>query len=295
MEWKLSKAKDPTEWKWFCLKFTVILYWLIQLRPMITCCPTSPFPVGIFRLLNLDFLFTPMGGPVLLSALIVLSFLYLLEKWMLFTTLCWFVLCTLIISHHESNGIFERSTPLTTVMGAQFFAYLIYAFNKNFDIKKYRFQFAIQLIAATYTLSAISKLHASGLAWVNSGTLFSLQILKNHAFEYYTDGAIGHMQHGMTIVNSILQHKQLIWFMFFLTLLLEGCCFLAVFDERIRFVYGCCLVLMHIGIYMTTTIRIGGVIYPMLIFYLNPLYYVLSYFVKITDGMITWRNKTALR
>lgn len=293
MKWNFNEDKDPIEWKWFCLKLSVVTFWMLTLPRLITCCPKSPLPAGVYRIFNFDFLFSPIGTALLTAALLVLCFLYLLEKWMLLTTFCWFALCAIIVSHHESNGIFERNTLLTTVMGAQFVAYLIYHFNSNFDIRKFRVQYVYQIIAATYTLSAIAKLHSAGLAWAGSGTLFSLQVIKNHAFDYFSDGNPQHIQQGQAIANTVIQHRYLITLLFGGTLLLESCCFLAVFNERFRFGYGVALVLMHLGILATTNIIIGGIVFPMVIFYLNPLYYAYLYTTKAANVFYACLKKEA--
>ncbi len=265
------------DWKWFCIKLLTGIFWFRSLYKMTVCCPDSPLPVGICRLYSFDILFTPAGSVALLSALAVVTCLYLAEKWMLFTTFAYFAFCLIIISHHESNGLYERNTLLSTIIGAQFIAYLAHTFNKDFDLKFYRVQFSIQVIAAGYMLSALNKLHVSGWAWVNTGPYFALQVLKNYSFNYFNTGDYSNITEGTRIANWLLSHRQWLSVLFTATLFLEGCSLLAAFSERIRPVYGICLLAMHIGIYITTGIIIGGVLYPMFFYFLNPLYYLSTY------------------
>lgn len=280
----LTNSFNSADEQWTYIKFSLLIIWLSNMVDMTLCCSQCPFPVGICKLYHFNELFSPLGRVLLIGLLLILSALYLFEKKMLFTTFLMFGLALIIISHHESNGIFYRATPLTTIFGAQFAAYLVARINKQFDLPYSRVQYSIQIIAATYTLAGISKLSTSGIGWIDSGELFSIQALKNYSFIYFTNGDRTYLEQGYGIAKAMLDQKGLIKFLLTTSLILELFCFASVFNARFRALYGIGLLLMHIGIRIVMGIMIGVVAFPMAIFYLNPLYWIKTQFVKIKRG-----------
>lgn len=274
------KTNDSTnELYWTCLKVSMIYVWLPYMIQLILPFRACPFPVGICRVYDFNVFFSQIGSVVLICSLVVLSIAYLFERYMLLVTALLAALSCIIISHHESNGIFYRATAYTTIWVAQFLAYLLAKLGRDFDGKYYRQQFVVQIIAATYTLAAISKLSASGLAWVSDGAdFFAVHILKGFSFMYSDTGDPAVMQQGYMMAGSLIAHKHLVSFLLASSLLLETFCMAAVLQPSIRIKYGIALVCMHIGISYYMNIYISGMADPMVIFFINPLYYlVLGY------------------
>lgn len=264
---------------WFCIKISFAWFWFRTILRMLEFGGKCPYPVGICNLYSFDPLFTAPGVWFLAILLLVCIVLYLSEKQMLFATGMLTLLSAIIISHHESNGIYLRATPYTTIFGAQFIAYLIAKLQPRFNLSYYRQQYVVQIIAATYTLAAISKLSASGIGWIDSGTdLFPIQAMRGFSFRYFSTGDISVLQKGYEVSAFMIEHKWLLKLLLGSSLLLEMFCLLATLHPRIRFGYGLALAMMHIGIYYYMDILIAGLALPMAIFFINPLYLIVLAF-----------------
>lgn len=260
---------------WLCAKLCLMCLWMGTLIGMIMNGSTCPFPAGICKFYDFNVLFEGTGRILLLITILLLAIAYLLDIKMVWVTGLMFFISMVVISHRESSGIFDRATLYSTIFGAQFVAYCRYAFNGNFNIRFYRVQYSIQIIAATYVLSGISKLHDSGLHWASGGGLYCLQVVKGGAFAYYTDGNIIWLQQAYEQAYSLMQHNDITRLMLSMSLILEITCFLAAYNYRLRLLYGIALFFMHLGIAWLMNILIIPVAGPMLIFFLNPLYLLL--------------------
>jgi hypothetical protein len=260
---------------WFFTKFSFSLVWLHELSGMIFGYNGCPYPTGICTLYNFNFLFTSPGIFFTVALLAVVAFLYLLEKQMLLTTALGCLLTIVIISHHESNGIYKRATALSLVWLGHLLAYLLAEFNPSYNSKKNRMHLPIQFIAALYVLAAASKLYASGISWAAEGAAnLPLTIIKSARFEYYSKGDESVMRTAQQLAATVVKHQSLLKIFLWISLMLELFCFVVVFDKTLRIYYGFALLIMHIGIYLVMDIVIVGQIYPMLIFFVNPLYHV---------------------
>ena len=89
------------------------------------CGAICPYPVGICKLYTFSILFTPVGK-IFLSALLIMAITsYLLEVKMISTLLVLFFISCVVMSFHESNGLFARATVYSVILGAQLLAYFI--------------------------------------------------------------------------------------------------------------------------------------------------------------------------
>ena len=259
---------------WLWAKVSLSFFWVNLMVNMVSASPKASVPVGICRWVSFDPLFAPPFQPLLYVLLAVLTLLYVLEKKMLWTTLGMTVLTLVIISQHESSGQFFRATSYTVILAVQFLAYAAQRFKPEFDLGFYRLQFPVQIIAATYTLAALSKLQVSGWEWVSSGHLFSLQVIKNEAFRYFDTGNVALMAQAQAKADWFLAHRSLVTMLLGSSLLLELLCPVVLIGPRVRMVYGGLLVAMHLGIYLVMGIVIGGIAFNMIIFFIHPLYYL---------------------
>jgi len=272
MNWKAIKNIGGADEEWFYLKLSLPLVSLPVLTIMLFSFSGCPYPTGICKLYSFAPLFSPVGQYIFYAAFLLLSLLYLFEIKMVLATGALFLCNVIIISHHESNGVFYRATILSTIFGAQFIAYVQSYFKSGFHIRRFRINYSIQIIAATYTLAAIAKLRASGLSWINSDELFSLQVMKNYAFLYFDTGSKAILEQGKTIAYSLLKHKGIIRFFLAAALALELFCFAAIIGKKIRLAFGVGLLAMHIGIMYVFGIGMGVIANPMVVFFINPLY-----------------------
>lgn len=267
---------------WFCMKLSFVFIWLSVMLTMLSQNKACIFPAGICKIYCFEPLFTATGKRAIVALLFLFGFAYLLEYKMAATTFLLFCITAVIISFHESNGIFFRATVLSIIWAAQGMAYAIAYYNKEFDFKKWRVHYSMQMVAAVYTLAAIAKLRASGLEWVNAGPLFSLQVMKNFAINYYSTGDKDYWETGTRYALALLQNKALVRFLLATSLGFELFCFAACFNKKLQVFLGIGLLAMHIGIACIMGIGISIICYPMLIFFFNPLWVVMQAIHKIS-------------
>ncbi len=273
MQLKCGNENTLAGWNWLCIKILFVWYWFFQMTAMLRSSGSCLYPAGICKLYHFNFLFTGPCKWALVLLLLVCAVLYISEKRMLLATGILTLLTCLIISRSESTGVLLRATAYTPLFAVQFLAYLFAKFIPGFNLAFYRKQYAVQIIAAIYTIAAISKLHNSGFSWPQNGsTLFSLHVLKGFSSEYFDTGNYSVLQNGYSLAKSMLAHKQELKLLLWVSLLLELFCFIATFHPRLTLVYGIALAMMHMGIYLSMNILIGGLVYPMLTFFINPLY-----------------------
>ena len=241
---------------------------------MLGQCNACIFPTGICRLYTFDFLFSSAGKILLYISVVVFAISYLAELKMLSTTFILFCLSCVIISFHESNGIYFRATVLSAIWFVQFIAYAQKHFNPDFNSHQWRIQYTVQIISAVYFLAAVAKLRISGIGWVNAGPLFSLQVIKNFSLSFYNSGEVSVMERGWLIANTLLHNKLITKIFLSASLFLELFCFLAAFNYRLKIIFGTGLLLMHVGIALIMGIGVSVIAFPMTIFFINPLWIV---------------------
>lgn len=279
---KLFPATDnTTRLQWFCIKLSLVFYWLANLLIMLyQAAPHMVLPVGIYRFINPQGLFTPAGRLALGIAALALALLYLREKHMAWVTFFQFLLSVLIISYHESGGIYNHATVFSVLFAAQCIAYVQGRFNPLLKVEEWRVQYSLQVIVAMYVLAALTKLLQSGIGWINSGELFALQVVKNYSFISYARADSGALQQGYRLAYELLAHKYLIRLFLAGALLLEAACFAVLVWPRLRPAYGVALLGMHAGIKIIMAIPFGVVAPPMAILFINPLYWLVQYFPR---------------
>lgn len=264
--------------EWLFIKISLAFFWLANMFVLLAGIREIIInPVGIIKWYDFAPMFSSTGKIMVSILLVALAVAYVLEKQMLLATFLQFVFSLFIISRHESGGMFNHTTIYTVIFGVQFIAYLQSRFNVQFDLAKYRIQYSIQIIAAMYVLAGISKLSTSGWIWISSGEMFSLQVLKNYSFIYYAHGDKSALNEGARLANELLQQKNLIRLFLTASLLLELGCFIVLLNTRIRKVFAVALLLMHAGIKIIMAIPFGVIAPVMVIFFLNPLYWLYNF------------------
>jgi hypothetical protein len=265
------KLAGGNDLPWFLTKLSYSFFWVFMMFMMIgDCKDVCPYPTGICELYTFRILFTPVGK-IFLSALLIMEIiLYLLEIKMVSTLFVLFFISCIVMSFHESNGLFARATVYSVIWFAQLLAYFIKYLKADFALAYWRVQYSVQAIAAAYTLAGLAKLSASGLGWVNAGQLFSIQVMKNYAFLYSDTGSFSFIEHALAISGQLVKHKILLTIMLSVSLALETFCMAAALNKSIRIVFGIGLLLMHIGIAVILGIGISAIAFPMCIFFIIP-------------------------
>ena len=258
------------EWKF--MKISFVTFWLNAIIIIFIKNNFIPMPIGVLSFLqpnsSVDFYFKLMS----LITIMIAIYFYISEKHMIWITLFLFLISVLVFTIEESNGIFRRNDLFSFIFFSQFLSYIFKAKNIDSNIQKNRVQFSVQVIAIGYTLSAISKLSASGLNWVFDGRKMPLQIMKSFFYSFVNDGNNFFIQKGNEMIKTFNNNLYLIYFLLGFSLFLEFFAVISIFNKKISFIYGLLLLVMHIGIYWVLDIAIKGIYIPMLIFMVNPLF-----------------------
>lgn len=276
-----NPAKRLFSQEWIWIKITLVLFWakFVLFRPI--NYPAVDSPVGLCRIVPCSFLGTTPGFTLFVVLAGILFTLYLLEKKMVVVTIGLGVITQLVLNLELSNGIRSRGGVVTMLFYSQAVAYIAnYVRFIECNYKKYRIQFPIQIIAASYVLSALSKLRESGIGWITEGRHIPLVMLKSY-YHYYADtGNKAVLQNGQEFAYSLFANVNVIYLLLTITLILEFFAFLALINRRVTLVYGLLLLGMHIGMRYILNITLVLVAIPMIIFFINPFYYLFIFFTK---------------
>ena len=256
--------------EWKAVKISVALFWFSLVTGSEIEPNGLPYPSGLFSFFGTPAF--PSKYTVLLCSIFaaVLIVLYIAEKWMIATTFLMFLLSLVLFTMEESCGIQNRKGLVTMIFFAQSIAYL----RNNHHLNEERIQFPIQIIAAGYFLAGLSKIKDSGLHWVLDGPQISLQVMKSYSFSYFDTGNITELNKGINYSEFILHHTTILGVILSTSLVFELFAWLAVKNKLWAFIAGILLTAMHIGIFFSMDILIRGVFYPMVVFFVNPLYLV---------------------
>lgn len=277
-----SKLNELSYWYW--AKISLGVFWFFAMFFKVLNPGICSYPVGICKLYTFEPLFgNALGRYSLIGVMMIAVWFYIKERYMLWTTLVLFSISLIIITYQESSGNFARATVYTTVWGAQFLAYLLYNIDRKFDINRYIVQFSIQMVAAAYTLAGIAKLKASGIGWIYDGPNFSLQVIKNYYFLYADSGHVQYLDKGMLIADFIVQHPLTTALLLGSALLLEFGCLIVLVSDRTRIIWGIGLVGMHLGIAYIMGIGISAIAFPMVILFINPLYWLVLFKERVLE------------
>lgn len=257
---------------WFFIKLLIGVRWLLELGYNLLHATTIIEPIGLCKILPCGIL----SNSIVLGIVLVVSFasvvIYIFyEKYTILSIVTLLVSSLFMISFHESTGVFIRASLFSMIWVGQLAAYIFHKNNIE-DLKKFRHQYVIQLICATYFLAALTKLSDAGWTWPQQGSdYFAISSLKGYLYDYFDTGNTTLLNEGYNLAYLLLEYKQLVYWLMLGALLLEFTSPLAVLDKRLTFFYGIMFLLLHIGIKYTMSITIGGTYYSMLAFMLNPL------------------------
>lgn len=272
--WNKIYTNNYTNLEWNFIKTILIIFWVKLAWIVFDSFQTVPMPQGICALLPCELVFYGYLKYILISVILLMAVFYLLEIKQVYTCFVIFSISTLLFTIEESNGILNRNSLLSFVFFAQFLAYLLHKYDPKSAIKKNRIQFSVQVIAAGYTLSALSKLVTSGLFWVHDGKLISLQILKSYYSLFVNNGDLKILDKGIQMVNVIENHPLFVYFLLGGSLVLELFALISIRSKKHTLIYGLLLLFMHVGIYIVMDIAIVSILIPMVLFMVNPFYII---------------------
>jgi hypothetical protein len=279
MQTGLNEVHRNPLW-WLAAKTSLMFFWLSAVLLKLFQGGELLYPTGIFSFLSGHFMsLYPVKGLIVIL-LILFCVLYLLEKQMHITTTALSVLSVLIITYQESNGIYARAAPYSLAFIGQSIAYF-----QGKGVAENRVLYPVQLIAAAYTLAGIAKLIDSGHAWFTDGSFFALQILKNYSYLYADSADLVYLNKGNQISSWLTSHPVFNSVILAIALILELFCLVALVSGSVRFLWGLGLFGMHIGIAVLMGIGFSSIFFPMLIFFINPIYWLITAIIEATKTL----------
>lgn len=275
-----------TKIEWKFMKVSLVIFWLGLISITLIDYSSLPMPIGVLSFLPANTNISLVFRSICLIAIIIILYFYISEKQMIWATLFLFIISVLVFTIEESNGIFQRNGLFSFIFFAQFFAYVLNLIKIDSNIEKNRVQFSVQVIAVGYTLSAFSKLNDSGLNWVLDSRKMPLQIMKSFYYSYVNEGNFNYIHKAHEAINSFNNNIYIIYFLLGFSLALEFFALISILSKKHAFVFGLLLLLMHIGIFIYMNITIVGIIYPMLIFMINPFYLCWISFISLKSKFV---------
>src|ERR1043165_6650696 len=156
-----------------------------------------------------------------------LGLMYLFEVAMLVCLPLLAVVSFYLFSYLEAVGLKGEYGLFSLTFLSQFIAYVRHKRNPATDLATERVHFPLQLIAAAYVLSAISKLWVSGLGWFNENAVnFAVQIYREYSSSYASSGQIAFEGLARDYSSFILQNVWLIKLLLGFCVLIEACAFI---------------------------------------------------------------------
>ena len=205
---------------------------------------------------------------------------------MLFVTLSMFFLALIILSLEESNGNPAENGIISLIFFAQFSSYLLYRINPHTRLERNRIQFSIQIIAAAYVLSGISKLWIGGINWfMADAPKFALEVMRVYYTKYTATGVVQYRERGVAVSDFVSSHLTFMRCILLTTLFIElGACVM-LFGKKYAFVYAFLLLAMHWSIYLMMDITFPTIMLPMMVVAINPVYLLIIFLQKTRNAV----------
>lgn len=214
-----------------------------------------------------------IGALTLLVITVNLSMLRLIQNQRVNWLLGILNLFSLIVFIHEENGGTHYRNAL---LGACLLMLFIASLSHE-DWRQKGIWFAQQLVIATYFLSALSKIMASGIDWFNDAPNIILQLLKSYDQQYIDLGQKQWLQLGAERVTFFRANPFFIKGLLLGSFLLELLSPILIWKRNWILPYGLLLLVMHIGIFYYMEIIIPPIILPMIAFFINPTFEIFRF------------------
>lgn len=269
--------------EWYFAKIPFILVWLGLIIFVLYEFNYVKTEYGLCLFLNCNVINVTLVKYIFLFISVFFTLLYIIEKQMMLTTFVLSFISMFVFSAGNSNGIFYRSEILSCVLFAQFLAYTNYSLTKNKNqLYNNRFKFSVQLIASLYVLSAIKKLHTSGIYWILSYKEFALKA-KTNILIIYANWGIDLTTYAELVYNTLYNNPIFTISILTISLLIEMLAFLMVVNKKATFIYGIVLLIFHLGIFITMFVYVPPILIVVITFVFNLPYILYLIFKKLNS------------
>lgn len=254
---------------WAAMKVATGLFWLWEMWRVLFVNHYSgnPYPEGVSRLFDVSFLSVAPVSYVVFALAVAGVVFYFLEKQMAIALGIISAISVLVFTIERANGVQSRSELLSMIFIAQWVAYLVK--RKEADVHNTAIFFSVQMVAAAYTMSGITKLMTSGLDWIVNPTNAVLQITKIFGQLNIELGFKAGIAYSKFTTGLLLHYPYLAQFLFAAALGIEVFAFTCVFSKPWARRYGLLLLALHIGMLFTVGIAIPVFVLMLLVYPLN--------------------------
>jgi hypothetical protein len=286
--WRWLFAVEPMHHDWW---ETLVMRIIIAYAAWTSLSVPSPFisqphPHGLAAWgVDFSWLGSESLAPVLRVVLPVCLVLYVFRVLPVLTLLP-VLICS--IGHGvlgNSQGAIGHSTQILTVaLLAQWLAHAWaclqprtrWPMPHGFNAPQLAADWSRQVVAATYVVSAISKLIESGGDWISDASYFGLQVVKSNGMGFYdhlvprTDG------YGAWLGQWFVDHPHAATIILGAALPLELFAFLALNNRRIALLFGLSLYAFHSSI--TEVMQLGFLYHKLLLLalFINPVWWLVQ-------------------
>lgn len=185
----------------------------------------------------------------------------------------------------NSQGAIGHTTQvLTMVLLGQWIAYLWAALQprtslpmpRGFDRQQLAADWGRQILAATYVVSALTKLVESGGDWISDTPYFGLQVVKSEGMGYYDWLAPRITGSSAWLGQAMVEHPLLTAAILAAALPLELLVFLGLHNRRIALFFGVALIAFHSTV--TEVMQLGFLYHKLLLLalFVNPLWWLVA-------------------
>lgn len=270
--------KTNQELFWHTLKLSVVIPVVFYLLYCLSKYHSQPFPVGVCTIFDCSMFCSGIPKWLFVGLLVSFAWLYIVEKAMLLSLVGLSICSIITLTLEESNGNPAENGIISLLFIAQLIAYILHWINTKRLLEQDRVQFSIQIVAAVYVLSAVSKLSTSGSLWfMDDAPNFILEIYRVYNAKYAATGLIHYQETAGVVASFFLNHVLLLRILLFFALVIELFSFLMIINSSWAIVYGLLLLSLHLGIYLIIDVTFPTIMIPMLVVTINPLYWILQW------------------
>lgn len=236
---------------WFWIKLVFVLSWFVSIWTVFLFPGTNTYPNGFCTLFPCDLFQSSTIRILLFVWTLLASTGYVMEKYMLPSLASLSLISVIAFSLLSSKGIGYSNNFSSGIFIAQFLAYVVHFFTPNKAYLRHtRIQFPVQIIAASYVLSALSKLSTSDIYWFFNHEGFALQVKKSLLMTYINTGQEQTLLKADLLFNFLMNYPIITHTALFFALALEFFTFIVLLKPNFKVVYGWLLIALHLGIYL---------------------------------------------
>jgi hypothetical protein len=271
-------------WEWLVMRLgTVAIVLHILSEPHPFTLETEDAPVGIAKLIPLNFLCHPQAHAVVLAIAGLLSLCYIWGKGLRWSALGLFLVLTVVRTHFNSQGYTHHGTQLVALcLLAQCVTAFWYARRKTkpeLSLASYLVYYTQGMIAISYVASALTKIINSKGLWLWRSKYICAELIKTHRLDYYKE-LKPELMGDPPFALWLLQHPLAGQVLFGAGFVLEVVALAALHSRKWALAIGLSIIAMHESISFIMRLHFTNHEWLALLYLVNPLFWLMYLSVK---------------